>query len=113
MIDLNPKYLKTIQAILATHIPEYEVRVFGSRVKWTAKEYSDLDLAIVGSKPFGLRLMRKLREAFEDSYLPIRIDLLDWQSLSDGFKKVIAEEYEVIQEANPAQVKCAIRQNTW
>ena len=103
MIDLNPKYLKTIQAILGMHIPECEVRVFGSRVKWTAKEYSDLDLAIVSSEPFGLRRMRKLGEAFEESYLPIRVDLVDWNSVSDGFKKVIAEKYEVIQEAKPAE----------
>ena len=103
MIDLNPKYLKTVQAILAMHVPQYEVRVFGSRVKWTAKEYSDLDLAVVGSKPFGLRQMRKLSEAFEESYLPIRIDLVDWHSVSDGFKNIIAEQYEVIQEAKPAE----------
>lgn len=103
MIDLNPKYLKTVQAILALHVPEYEVRVFGSRAKWTAIEHSDLDLAVVGSEPFGIRKMRKLSEAFEDSNLPIRIDIVDWHSVSDGFKKVIAEKYEVIQEAKPAE----------
>ena len=37
MIDLNPKYLETIRHILSVHIPECEVRAFGSRVKWTAK----------------------------------------------------------------------------
>ena len=101
MIDLNPKHLKTIQYILAEYIPEYEVRAFGSRVKWTAKDYSDLDLAIIGSKPLNLRQKRRLAEAFEESNLPIRIDLLDWQSISEGFKKVISERYEVIQKAQP------------
>ena len=101
MIDLNPKHLKTIQYILAEHIPEYEVRAFGSRVKWTAKDYSDLDLAIIGSKPLNLRQKRQLAEAFEESNLPIRIDVLDWQSISEGFKKVISERYEVIQKAQP------------
>ena len=98
MIDLNPKYLETIQHVLSLHIPEYEVRVFGSRVKWTAKGYSDLDLAVVGSEPLTLRQLRQLAEAFEESYLPIRVDVVDWQSLSDGFRKVISEKYEVIQE---------------
>ena len=55
MIDLNPKHLKTIQYILAEYIPTYEVRAYGSRVKWTAKDYSDLDLVIVGNKPLSLR----------------------------------------------------------
>ena len=103
MIDLNPKHLETIQHILAVHIPECEVRAFGSRVKWTAKDYSDLDLAVVGSEPLPLRQLRQLTEAFEESYLPIQVDVVVWQSLSDGFRKVIAEKYEVIQEAKPTR----------
>ena len=104
MIDLNPKHLETIQHILAVHIPECEVRAFGSRVKWAAKDYSDLDLAVVGKESLTLRQLRQLTEAFEESYLPIQVDVVDWQSLSDGFKKVISEKYEVIQEAEPVRV---------
>ena len=84
MIDLNSKHLETIQRILAEHVPKCEVRAFGSRVKWAAKDYSDLDLAIVGSEPLSRRQLRQLKEAFEESNLPIRIDAVDWQSLSDG-----------------------------
>ena len=101
MTDLTPKHLEMIQRILAEHIPECEIRAFGSRVKWTAKDYSDLDLAIVGSEPLSRRQLRQLKEAFEESDLPIRVDVADWQSLSDWFKKVIAAEYKVIQEAEP------------
>jgi len=99
MIDLNPKHLKTIQYILAEYIPDYEVRAFGSRVKWTAKDYSDLDLVVVGSKPLNLRQRGELVEAFEESNLPIRVDVLDWQSISEGFRQVISERYEIIQKA--------------
>ena len=98
MIDLNPKYLETVQRILTEHVPECEVRAYGSRVTWTARDYSDLDLAVVGRKPFSLRRMRQLKEAFEESDLPIRVDVWDWHTISDGFKKAIAEEYEVIQD---------------
>ena len=101
MIDLNPKHLKTIQSILAEYIPTYEVRAFGSRVKWTAKDYSDLDLAVVGNEPLSLRQRGQLADAFEESNLPIRVDVLDWQSISEGFQKVILEKYEVIQKAQP------------
>ena len=99
MIDLNPKHLKTIQYILAEYIPTYEVRAYGSRVKWTAKDYSDLDLVVVGSKPLSLRQRGQLVEAFEESNLPIRVDVLDWQSISEGFRQGILEKYEVIQKA--------------
>lgn len=100
MIDLNPKYLETVQHILTEHVPECEVRAYGSRVKWTAKDYSDLDLAVVGNERLSQRRMRKLQEAFEESDLPIRVDVLDWNAISDAFKKTIVEEYKVIKEGN-------------
>ncbi len=102
MIDLNPAYLEIVQRILAEHVPECEVRAYGSRVTWTARDYSDLDLAVVGRKPFSLRRMRQLKEAFEESDLPIRVDVWEWHAISDGFKNVIGEEYEVIHQAQTA-----------
>ena len=99
MIDLNPKHFEIVQHILAKHVPGCEVRAFGSRVKWTAKDYSDLDLAVVGSKPLNLKQRGELVEAFEESNLPIRVDVLDWHTISEEFKKIITEEYEVIQES--------------
>ena len=103
MIDLNSKHLETIQRILAKHVPKCEVRAFGSRVKWTAKDYSDLDLAVVGSEPLSRRQLRQLKEAFEESDVPIRVDVVDWQSLSDWFKKMILEKYAVVQQAVPVK----------
>ena len=103
MIDLNPKHFETVQHILAKHVPRCEVRAFGSRVKWTAKDYSDLDLAIVGSKPLTLRQGHRLAEAFEESDLPIRVDVLDWHTISEEFKRIITAEYEVIQGAEPVK----------
>ena len=97
MIDLNPKHFETVQHILAQHVPGCEVRAFGSRVKWTAKDYSDLDLAVVGSQPLSWRQRGQLTEAFEESDLPMRVDVLDWHTISEEFKKIITEEYEVIQ----------------
>ncbi len=99
MIDLNPKHLETIQHILAKHVPSCEVRAFGSRVKWTAKDYSDLDLVVIGNRRFDLKEMRRLIEAFEESNLPIRIDIVDWYAISEAFKRVITDEYEVVQQA--------------
>ena len=104
MIDLNPDHLETIQHILAKYAPGCEVRAFGSRVKWTAKDYSDLDLAIVGGKRFKLSKMHRLIEAFEESDLPIRVDVIDWHTISEGFKKIIAAEYTVIQDMEPVKV---------
>ena len=98
LIDLNPEHLKTVQAILAEHVPGYEVLAFGSRVTWTAKEYSDLDLAVMTDKPLPVRTMAQLKEAFSESRLPFKVDVVDWASISDGFREVVKRDCEVVQK---------------
>ncbi len=97
-IDLNPNHLATVKAILAEHVPECEVRAFGSRVTWTAKDYSDLDLAVVGEGPVDWRTLGRLKEAFEESDLPMRVDVLDWHAISDSFRDVIERGYVIVQD---------------
>ncbi len=97
MIDLAPHHLEKVRRILGKHVPHCEVRAFGSRVNWTAKDYSDLDLAVVGSGMLSDDTLRHLKEAFEESDLPFRVDVLDWRTVSLEFQKVIEKQYEVIQ----------------
>ena len=99
MIDVDSKHLDTVTRILAAHAPECEVRAFGSRVTWTAKDYSDLDLAIVGERALGPDVLRRLKEAFEESDLPFRVDVLDWHALSPSFQRVIERKYAVVKKA--------------
>ena len=100
MIDLNPSHLGTVKAILAEHVPECEVRAFGSRATWTAKDYSDLDLAILGKGPLDWATLGHLKEAFEESDLPMRVDVLDWHAISGGFRDVIEREHLVLVAAD-------------
>jgi restriction endonuclease S subunit/predicted nucleotidyltransferase len=97
MIDLSPDQLGAVRGLLARHVPGCEVRAFGSRVKWTAKSYSDLDLAVVGAAKLEPGRLAELREAFAESDLPFRVDVLDWHAISENFRRIIAEQYEVIQ----------------
>ncbi len=98
MIDLAPRHLETVKGILAAHVPGCEVRAFGSRASWTAKDYSDLDLAIVGEEPLDRETLSQLQEAFEESDLPMRVDVLDWHAISEGFRKSITSDCVVVQE---------------
>ena len=97
MIDVNPNNLDMVTRILAGHVPECEVRAFGSRVSWTAKDYSDLDLVVAGKHALDSDVLRRLREAFEESDLPFRVDVLDWHAIGSAFQKVIEKKYEVVQ----------------
>jgi len=96
MIDLDPNHLKTVLRILHEHVPECEVRAFGSRVSGMTKSYSDLDLVVVGSGKLADDTLRHLREAFEESDLPFRVDVLDWHDISPSFQKVIDKKYEMV-----------------
>ena len=97
MIDMKPEQLIEVREILEHHVPGCEVRAFGSRVTGRTKPWSDLDLAIVGPEPMGLRKRGRLIEAFQESTLPFRVDVLDWHEASPTFQAIIAEHYAVIQ----------------
>ena len=97
MIDIAPQYLSIINNILKKHIPEYEVRAFGSRVTGKAKTYSDLDLAIMSTKALDKKTLYALEEELAESDLPFRIEILDWQTISEDFQKIINKKYESIQ----------------
>ena len=95
-MDLSPQSVDIVKKILQEWVPGCEVRVFGSRVNGTAKKYSDLDLVIVDKEKIPTRKMNALREAFEDSDLPIRVDVLDWHAISADFRAVIEKRFEVL-----------------
>ena len=113
-IDLHPSHLAAVERILAEHVPECEVRAFGSRATWTARDYSDLDLAVVGEAPLHWRTLSRLKEAFEESRLPMRVDVLDWHTISESFRHEIKRDFAVVQDAGDKQTAVAEwREGTW
>lgn len=103
MIDATEEQLKIIVDILKRFVPHCEVRAFGSRYKGTSKDYSDLDLAIVGEDKLDENVIANLKYAFEESDLPYRVDVLDWHAVSSEFRKVIEKGYEVVYQIVLAQ----------
>ena len=95
-IDIGPADLETIRRILCKHTPGLEVRVFGSRVSWTARETSDLDLALMTDEPLTVARVADLRAAFTESDLPFRVDIVDWASTSESFRKAIERDHVVL-----------------
>ncbi len=104
MIDVKPEQLFEIKGVLGEHVPRWEVRAFGSRVTGRAKPWSDLDLAVAGPTPLGWLNVAWLIEAFQESTLPFRVDVLDWHDVSPAFQAIIDKEYEVIQTGRTAGV---------
>ncbi|WP_295392262.1 nucleotidyltransferase family protein [uncultured Thiodictyon sp.] len=81
MLDLTRQQLAIVRELIARHLPNREVRAFGSRVNGRAWRYSDLDLAVMGGEPLPNLVLATLRADFEDSDLPFRVDLLESRDL--------------------------------
>lgn len=89
-IDLRPDHAKIVHEIIARYLPAgLSVRVFGSRAKWTAKPHSDLDLALKSKEPLPRSVLGDLAEAFSESDLPFRVDVVDWHTVTPTFQAVI------------------------
>ena len=67
------------------------VWAFGSRVTGKAKKFSDLDLCIQAEGPLGLDRSSALAEAFAESDLPWKVDIVDWATTSESFRKIIVQ----------------------
>jgi len=87
-----------VRAILETHLPQFEVWAFGSRARGTAKPYSDLDLAVLTESPLSLRQNAHVCDAFAESNLPFKVDVVDWSTTSEAFRAIIAAEKVVVKE---------------
>ena len=98
LLDISPNHLKIVQDILRKYLSAYEVWAFGSRAKWLAKEYSDLDLCVISQYPISFNILGLLEEAFNDSDLPYKVDIVDWSTTSASFREIIKKDKVVVQK---------------
>ncbi len=96
MINLTPEQFKIVTSIFREVIPNRKIMVFGSRVTGTVKEFADLDLCVMGDEPLSLLESANIKEAFSESPLPFRVDIIDWATTSAEFKLVITANGEMI-----------------
>jgi type I restriction enzyme S subunit len=102
-VDLRPGEWEIVRDLLRRHIPEREVWAFGSRVKKSAKPFSDLDLAIQGTQPLELSTLADLTHDFSESDLPFKVDLVDWATTAPHFRAVIEAGHVVLQRPASGQ----------
>jgi len=100
-IDIKPDHWRIVQAILQRHVSQYDVWAFGSRARRAAKPYSDLDLAIIADQPLPLAVRAALADHFSESDLPWKVDVVDWATTSEAFRRIIEMEKVVVRTAQP------------
>ncbi len=99
-LDLPQKYLEQVQTLLRAHVPHAEVWAYGSRVTGSGHAASDLDLVL--RNPQNLQeetaALSGLKEAFSESNLPIRVDIMDWARIPASFHREIERAHVVVHE---------------
>ena len=96
-IDITAEQRKIVLALLERHLQNTTAWVYGSRAKWTARPQSDLDL-VVFATPEQNGQVGELREAFEESNIPFRVDLFVWDAVPAQFRKHIKRDHVVLEE---------------
>ncbi|WP_297205930.1 nucleotidyltransferase domain-containing protein [uncultured Brachyspira sp.] len=89
MISVPDDDMKIINKILSDNIEYGKVYVFGSRYKHTNKKFSDLDLAVDINRKMTINEIENLKYDFEESNLTYRVDIIDYNNISNDFKKII------------------------
>lgn len=99
---MSPLQIAEVQRILRRVLAPYaqpaspEVWVFGSRATGAARPFSDLDLLVTRPNSLDWRARADLKDAFEASSLPFRVDVIEASRLSEGFTpRVMAERHQL------------------
>ncbi len=97
-LGLTSEEVSIVLRLLATHLPGRPVWAFGSRTFGRARRRSDLDLAVGGPDPLSLALRADLAEAFDQSDLPIEVDIVDLNEVTPDFRKRIEPDFVPLQK---------------
>ncbi|MFE8644669.1 nucleotidyltransferase family protein [Sphingomonas sp. NCPPB 2930] len=75
-----------IKRLVAAIVPAAQVWVFGSRATGQARPYSDLDLLIDSPQPLNWDQRAALGDAFEQSWLTFRVDVVETCAMAPEFR---------------------------
>ena len=92
MLQIEGKHWEIIQNILGKY--PHKFYAYGSRVKGTAGKYSDLDLCFQEKIPWNV--LSHIQEELEESNLPFKVDLVNWEWMSSNFQELIKKDLILI-----------------
>ncbi len=77
-----------------------KVILYGSRARGDFNERSDFDIALAGKKKLKAKIIWIVKEKFEESTIPYKVELVDFNNVSDSLKKQIQTEGVVWKNIN-------------
>ena len=101
-LDLPERWREELESLLAEHVPDAEVWAYGSRVKGKNHESSDLDLVLRGPNLARIPTsqLSDLRDALDESNIPIVVQFHDWCGLPPTFHTEINRQKVTIRRCS-------------
>ena len=90
-MQLKEAEKKIILVLLKTYLPDCEIWLFGSRAKNTAGSFSDCDLMLKCADKIDLLNISQIEEAFAESDLTFKVDIVDWHRIKNDFQQHIMQ----------------------
>jgi uncharacterized protein len=93
------KLKKEIVEIISKYLDlnKYKVFFFGSRVRGDNFERADIDLGIEGPAEISAKIMLEIKEELENIRMLYKIDLVDFKTVSEKFKKEALKYIEYVK----------------
>lgn len=86
------RYKELLLDIIHKKLPDCRVYLFGSRARRDHDSGSDIDLALDAGKKIDFKIILKLLVEIEETKIPLGVDLVDLNTVSDEFKKRVNEQ---------------------
>lgn len=93
MNTIDPRYKQAIITIISRYLPTCTIYLYGSRARNTQQQGSDVDIALDNGSPIAWTIIAKIRADFEETTVPLTIDLVDVHATDAAFLAVITKDW--------------------
>jgi predicted nucleotidyltransferase len=92
MKELEEPIKQKIIAVIHALMPDAKIYLFGSRARGTARDSSDIDLALDRGTKIPFYEIAEIKNVIEALSIPYLVDVLDMNSISDEMRTIILKE---------------------
>lgn len=95
IMSINQETKNKIIALISALIPEAKIYLFGSRARGTAKQWSDIDIALDAGTPLDINRVSEVKDVLEALSIPYRVDIVDIFQVDETMKQAIMKDKQI------------------